>query len=87
MIVNNERDPELSLYYLGGTFLNILEQKKVISIENLFLEVQVKLNKKIHIDFLYYALDWLFLLSLIKLEEGKVYYENKKINSTQNGAF
>lgn len=87
MIVNNERDPELSLYYLGGIYLNILEQKKVISIENLFSETQVKLNKKIHIDFLYYALDWLFLLSLIKLKEGKVYYENKKINSTQNGAF
>ena len=87
MSVNNERDPELSLYYLGGIYLNILEQKKVISIENLFSETQVKLNKKIHIDFLYYALDWLFLLSLIKLEEGKVYYENKKINSTQNGAF
>lgn len=40
MIVNNERDPELSLYYLGGIYLNILEQKKVISIENLFTETQ-----------------------------------------------
>lgn len=86
MIVNIERESSLSLYYLGGIILSILEQKIVISIEEIILEVQQKIDKKLHVDFIYYALDWLFLLDLIKIEEGKVYYENKKINSTQNKA-
>mgnify|MGYP001123288418 CR=1 FL=1 len=50
----------------GGILLEILEQTKVLTIEELLYETQNKLKKKLHIDFLYYALDWLFLLSLIK---------------------
>lgn len=87
MIVNVERKPNRSLYYLGGILLSILERRKVIPMEELLIEVQQQINEKIHVDFIYYALDWLFLLSLIKIEEGKVYYENKKVNSTQNAAF
>ena len=82
MIVNIEREPNRSLYYLGGILLFILEQRKVISIEEVLIEVQQQINEKIHVDLIYYALDWLFLLSLIKIEEGRVYYENKKVNST-----
>ena len=77
MIVNVEREPELSLYYLGSVLLKILKSKKVIPIDVLFQEIQNQLKRKIHVDFLYYALDWLFLLSLIKIEEVKLYYENK----------
>ena len=84
MIVNVEREPELSLYYLGSVLLKILKSKKVIPIDVLFQEIQNQLKRKIHVDFLYYALDWLFLLSLVKIEEGKVYYENKRTNSAQN---
>ena len=87
MIVNVEREPNRSLYYLGGILLTVLEQRKVIPIEEILLEVQQQINTKIHVDFIYYALDWLFILSLIKIKEGKVYYENKKVNSTQNTAF
>lgn len=87
MIVNVEREPNRSLYYLGGILLSILEQRKVMPMEELLIEVQQQINEKIHVDFIYYALDWLFLLSLIKMEEGRVYYENKKVNSTQNTTF
>lgn len=87
MIVNVEREPELSLYYLGSVLLKILKSKKVIPIDVLFQEIQNQLKRKIHVDFLYYALDWLFLLSLIKIEEGKIYYENKRTNSAQNQTF
>ena len=61
--------------------LKILEQVKVIPIDDLLQEIQNHLMKKVHVDFIYYALDWLFLLSLVKIEEGKVYYENKEIDS------
>lgn len=84
MILNSQRQPDFSLYYLGGVLLKILEQVKVISIEKLLEESQQHLKKKVHVDFIYYGLDWLYLLELVRVEEGKVYYENKKINSTQN---
>ena len=76
MIVNFEREPELSLYYLGGILLSILKYKKAVSIEELILETQGDLGKKVHVDFIYYALDWLYLLSLITIKEETVYYEN-----------
>ena len=36
---------------------------------------------------MYYALDWLYLLELVEVKEGRVYCENKKVNSIQTGAF
>ncbi len=87
MIVNAEREPDYSLYYLGSILLEILESTDVMPIEELLSETKNRLNKEIHIDFLYYTIDWLFLLSLVSIREGRVYYDNKKINSTQNKAF
>ena len=84
MIVNIEREPDMSLYYLGSVLIQFLEQVKAVSIEELLQEMQNELGQKLHVDFLYYALDWLFLLSLVRIEEGKVYYEDKKVNSTQD---
>ena len=54
MIVNIEREPNRSLYYLGGILLFILEQRKVISIEEVLIEVQQQINEKI--GFFYYHL-------------------------------
>lgn len=87
MIVNAEREPDYSLYYLGSILLEILESTDVMPIEELLSKAKERLNKEIHIDFLYYALDWLYLLSLVSIREGKVYYDHKKINSTQNKTF
>lgn len=87
MIVNAEREPDYSLYYLGSILLEVLESTDVMPIEELLSETKKRLNKEIHIDFLYYTLDWLYLLSLVSIREGKVYYDHKKINSTQNKAF
>lgn len=84
MIVNIEREPDMSLYYLGSVLIQFLEQVKTVSIEELLQEMQNELGQKLHVDFLYYALDWLFLLSLVRIEEGKVSYEDKKVNSTQD---
>lgn len=82
MIINIEREPYLSLYYLGSVFMTILREARVMPIEELFVEIQNNFEQKIHVDFLYYALDWLFLLSLVKVEEGSVYYEDSKVDCT-----
>ncbi len=87
MIVNAEREPDYSLYYLGSILLEILESTDVMPIEELLSKAKERLNKEIHIDFLYYTIDWLYLLSLVSIREGKVYYDHKKINSTQNKTF
>lgn len=84
MILNGQRQPDFSLYYLGGVLLKILEEAKVMPLEKLLEELQHYVKKKVHVDFIYYALDWLYLLESVTIEEGKVYYENKKVNSTQN---
>ena len=76
MILNSQRHPKFSLYYLGGVLLKMLEDKKVVSMWEMFNEVQKTLGEDVYIDFIIYSLDWLYLLDLIKVEEGKVYYEN-----------
>lgn len=87
MIINGDREPDLSLYYIGSMLLDILEHTASLPIDQLIQKAQHKLGKKTHVDFIYYALDWLFLLSAVRIDEGMVHYENKKVNSTQNQAF
>lgn len=72
MIINPERKPTLSLYYLGSVVLKILFEKNNEQIEPLFEFTKEALEQDLHIDFFYYTLDWLYMLSLIKLENGRV---------------
>lgn len=72
MIINVDREPTLSLYYLGGVVLQILKKQSFSYIDDLYKEVMKNINQDIHIDFLYYTLDWLYILSAIKINEGKV---------------
>jgi len=44
----------------------------MMPIEQLFENIRAKIDKNLHVDFLYYALDWLFLVSLIKLDEDRI---------------
>lgn len=72
MIINIDRTPTLSLYYLGGIVLDILNDSKGETTDKLFEKLKAKINTHIHIDFFYYTLDWLFLLSLIILKNGVI---------------
>ncbi|WP_397376278.1 ABC-three component system middle component 6 [Paenibacillus xylanexedens] len=72
MIINLDREPKYSLYYIGGLILEILSKHISISIDDLYSKVKTKVDKNLYIDFIYYSLDWLFLLSLVEIEEDKV---------------
>ena len=72
MIINSERKPTLSLYYLGSEVLKILVDNNNEQIEPLFELLKKSIEEDIHIDFYYYALDWLYILSIIKMENGRV---------------
>ena len=72
MIINLERKPTVSLYYLGSIILQILRNNNNEPIDDLFLLTEELLGEDLHIDFYYYTLDWLYILSLIKLTDGRV---------------
>lgn len=82
MIINVEREPSLSLYYLGAIVIGILSSNSIVLLDNLYEELKKNLNQNIHIDFFYYTLDWLYMQSLIELQERSVIYVNRKISST-----
>lgn len=46
MIINVEREPNLSLYYLGGILLTLLKKKKELPIEEVILEIKESLRKR-----------------------------------------
>lgn len=86
MIINIERNPELSLYYLGAKIINILKKSKSTNIEELLQETKKAVNVEMHVDFFYYALDWLYLLEVVEIDEGKIRYDNKKTDSKKDAA-
>ncbi|MBN3397053.1 hypothetical protein CF074_05005 [Clostridium botulinum] len=73
MIINIDRDPKYFLYYIGGIILDLLNSNnKNLSIEIIYTKVKNIVDKNIHIDFIYYSLDWLYILSLINISENRV---------------
>lgn len=89
MIINTERNPIFSLYYLGcAVVLRILSSCHSMTLDKLYdtLNEELYYNHKIkiHINFFYYTLDWLFIQSLIKIENRKVTYVNRKTNNKEN---
>lgn len=84
MIINVEREPALSLYYLGAAVIEILSSNSIFLLDDLYEELRKSIKQNIHIDFFYYTLDWLYMQSLIELRDRRVIYVNRKINSAQN---
>lgn len=72
MIINNDREPKYSLIYIGSVLLEHLNSNKGSSINDLYMLIKNIIDKNIHIDFLYYTLDWLFILDKIKLEGDRI---------------
>lgn len=72
MIITNDLNPKYSIYYLGAIILEILKNQKEIEIDELFNIVKAKIDDQLNIDYIYYSLDWLFLLNTIRLKENKV---------------
>lgn len=71
MILNSERSPKDSLYYIGAFLLKILKnEKNEIEINELLRKAK---EQNINISLFYYALDWLYLISLIEVKEERIY--------------
>lgn len=72
MLINIDREPKYSLYYIGAIIMKRLKKEKSMYIEEIYLDIKSDLNDEINIDFIYYSLDWLYALSLITVERDKV---------------
>ena len=83
MIINVNRKPVFSLYYIGSYILKILKDTNGIIIEELFYKLKGNILG-ITIDYLYYSLDWLFLCEVIKLEDGRVFHVYKKFEDIKS---
>lgn len=88
MIINKERHPVFSLYYLGAIVLRFLSLGKNFTIDELYNEVKSQIYNnyqiEIPINFFYYTLDWLYIQSLIELNNGRITYVNRTTNNTKN---
>lgn len=88
MIINKERHPVFSLYYLGAIVLKCLSSEKKFTIDELYNEIKSHVYNnyqiEIPINFFYYTLDWLYIQSSIELNNGRITYVNRKTNTTKN---
>ena len=82
MIINYDRDPEKSLYYIGSIIIQYLKEDKGVNIEVLYNKVKESVNNELHIDLFYYSIDWLFLLSVIEIDGSIIKYVNKEADCT-----
>ncbi|MCI8290655.1 MAG: hypothetical protein HFJ25_00125 [Clostridia bacterium] len=73
MIIDVERKPTYSLYYLGYEVIKMLKIKDEISIEEIFVNLKNIISQDLNIDFVYYTLDWLYIVSTIKINGEKVF--------------
>ena len=66
MIVNKNINPERDLYYLGGKVIEVLNGSKQAQFD--YFELYILLNKtnKVSLNLFSLALDWLFILGVIK---------------------
>ena len=72
MIINKDINPQKDLYYIGALLIDILNASEKNRME--FFQAFQFLNKKdkISIGLFTLAIDWLFLLDLIRFENGEL---------------
>ena len=72
MIIPYDINPNRSLYYLGSKVIKILDEDQMGIFDILILYEKVSDNNsyKIPLSYLLYALDWLYLINLIRINEN-----------------
>lgn len=72
MILNFERAPKYSLYFIGAKVLAILKEQSNVTIEDIYQQLQVVYNGDLSISYLYLTLDWLYIIEKINIVDGVV---------------
>ena len=71
MIIDGER-PQSSIYYIASIILEVLYSYNKLQIDALYEKVKDKCDNSLYVDDIYYSLDWLYILSLIRINEDMV---------------
>ncbi|HFK1752607.1 MAG: hypothetical protein M3Z48_00875 [Lactobacillus sp.] len=72
MLINKDGKPVDSIYFIACCILEELRKKEVISIEELYLEIVDKYNKKLKYMDYSLSLNFLFLIDKIELYKGEI---------------
>jgi hypothetical protein len=77
LIVSKDINPQNTIYFLGAQLLNVLFDNDG---ESDFISAFQVINnqKKISVSLFTLAVDWLFLLGLIELDQGIIRYVHKE---------
>lgn len=72
MILFENEDPRVSIYYLSSIIINILNEYKELKFDVLYKLLEDSVGYTVSIDDVYYSLDWLYLLDLVDVSDDKV---------------
>ena len=72
MIISTDITPNKKLYYLGGLIIDDLIKNQNREIKFLDVFQQVNHKEKISIGLLTFAMDWLYLINVITIKNGRV---------------
>ncbi|GAA0092095.1 hypothetical protein UT300009_21240 [Paraclostridium bifermentans] len=72
MILFENEDPRVSIYYLSSIMINILNEYKELKFDVLYKLLEDSVGYTVSIDDVYYSLDWLYLLDLVDVSGDKV---------------
>lgn len=72
MILFENENPRVSIYYLSSIMINILNEYKELKFDVLYKLLEDSVGYTVNIDDVYYSLDWLYLLDLVDVSDNKV---------------
>ena len=72
MIISQDTNPEREVYYLGALVLQTLKQAPESSFDFFDVFQELNVQKKVSINLFTLTLDWLFLLDVISIDNGKI---------------
>lgn len=72
MILNFERDPKYSLYFIGAKILEILKKGTNETLDSIYQQLNIVYKNELSINYFYLALDWLFIIEKISINEDEV---------------
>ncbi|WP_225304554.1 ABC-three component system middle component 6 [Streptococcus pneumoniae] len=72
LLLDKNAEPKKTIFYLSAIVHGLI-LKRIVNIENLYIELQKEIEDELNYDFFILALDFLFLLDKIRVNnEGDI---------------
>lgn len=72
IIINNDIHPKREIYFLGAKIIDVLKKSNgdCLNLFDVFQELNQR--ERVSMNLFVLALDWLFLLNVIRMKDGKI---------------